>query len=403
MGKLTAIAIKSAKSKGRSYKLTDGGSLYLLVMPSGQKYWRYDYSFNGKRNTLALGVYPEVSILQAREGHLEAKRLLKSGEDPLHARKVEKLSKSLASDNTFSAISAEWFLHHMSDKTLDHGKRTQRLLDRDILPLIGSAKIDSINTIELLALLRTVESRSIDLAHRAKQTLSQIFRYAILTGRAQLDPGSALSGVLKQASTRHRAAITDPKRLGQLLHSIDCYWGTPVVQAALKLSPMLFQRPGEIRRMEWSEVNWQESRWEIPASKMKLRQPHIVPLPVQAIDVLKGLFPLTGKGNYVFPSARGRSQSLSENGVRTALRSMGFENHEITPHGFRATARTLLDEVLRYRLDLIEAQLSHTVRDANGRAYNRTTYIEERTEMMQSWATYLDKLKFDAEIVYERN
>jgi integrase len=399
MGKLTAIAIKSAKPKERGYKLSDGGSLYLLVTKAGQKYWRYDYSFNGKRNTLALGVYPEVSLLKAREAHLEAKQRLKSGEDPIHHRKVENLTKVAASKNTFTSISSEWFEHHMSDKSLDHAKRTQRLLDRDILPVIGPSKIDSINTIELLALLRTVETRSIDLAHRAKQTISQIFKYAILTGRAQLDPCSALSGVLKQAPVSHRAAITDPKRLGQLLHSIDHYWGSPSVQAALKLSPMLFQRPGEIREMEWAEINWQALRWEIPAFKMKLRHPHIVPLPAQAQKILKELNPITGNGRYVFPSARGRSRPLSENGVRTALRSMGFENHEVTPHGFRATARTLLDEVLRYRLDLIEAQLSHSVRDSNGRAYNRTSFIEERIEMMQAWADYLDKLKAEAKVV----
>lgn len=393
MGKLTAIAIKTAKPKDKSYKLSDGGSLYLLVTQVGQKYWRYDYSFNGKRKTLALGVYPEVSLLQAREAHLEAKHLLKYGEDPLHNRKVENLSKAVASSNTFASISAEWFQHHMSDKSIDHGKRTRRLLDRDVLPVIGSSRIDAINTIELLSLLRAVETRSIDLAHRAKQTISQIFKYAILTGRAQLDPCSALSGVLKQAPVTHRAAITDSKRLGQLLLSIDHYWGSPSVQAALKLSPMLFQRPGEMRMMEWSEINWQASRWEIPASKMKLRHPHIVPLPSQAQEVLMDLHPITGNGSFVFPSARGRSRPLSENGVRTALRSMGFENHEVTPHGFRATARTLLDEVLRFRLDLIEAQLSHTVRDSNGRAYNRTSYIEERIEMMQAWADYLDELK----------
>jgi integrase len=280
----------------------------------------------------------------------------------------------------------------MEDKSEGHKVRSRRLLERDIYPVLGSSIIDSISAVEVLAVLRAIEKRSVDLAHRAKQICSQIFRYGVITGWLVNDPCISLTGALKAVKTQHRAAITDPIELGGLLRAIDGYVGSPVVRAALKLSPMLFQRPGEIRHMEWDEINWDESRWELPASKMKMRLPHIVPLPSQAIEILKYLEPLTGKGKYVFPSARGWSRPLSENGVRTALRSLGYENEQVTPHGFRATARTLLDEALRCRVEIIEAQLAHAVKDANGRAYNRTSFLEERTEMMQLWADYLDRL-----------
>ena len=392
MGKLTALQIKSAKSKGRQGKLTDGGGLYLLVMPNGSKYWRYDYRYLDKRKTLPLGVYPDVSLSDARDLHAEARQKVKSGIDPTHERKVAKLTKGMASENTFKAIAEEWFVRQMENKSDGHKARARRLLEKDLYPSLGHFAIDAITPIEVLAALRKIESRSVDLAHRAKQTCSLIFKYAIVTSRLINDPAQSLTGALKIAQTVHRAAIVDPGELGTLLRAIDEYVGSPIVCAALKLSPILFQRPGEIRHMEWSEINWEDSRWEIPAEKMKMRQPHIVPLPDQAIRELKALHPLTGNGKYVFPSARGRSRPLSDNGVRVALRSMGFDKEQITPHGFRATARTILDERLRFRVDVIEAQLAHAVKDANGRAYNRTTFLEERTEMMQAWADYLDSL-----------
>ena len=393
MGKLTALQVKSAKPKEKQGKLTDGGGLYLLVMPNGSKYWRYDYRYLDKRKTLPLGVYPDVSLSDARDLHAEARQKVKSGIDPTHERKVAKLTKGMVSENTFKAIAEEWFVRQMENKSDGHKARARRLLEKDLYPSLGHFAIDAITPIEVLAALRKIESRSVDLAHRAKQTCSLIFKYAIVTSRLINDPAQSLTGALKIAQTVHRAAIVDPGELGTLLRAIDEYVGSPIVCAALKLSPILFQRPGEIRHMEWSEINWEDSRWEIPAEKMKMRQPHIVPLPDQSIRELKALHPLTGNGKYVFPSARGRSRPLSDNGVRVALRSMGFDKEQITPHGFRATARTILDERLRFRVDVIEAQLAHTVKDANGRAYNRTTFLEERTEMMQAWADYLDSLK----------
>jgi len=334
-----------------------------------------------------------VSLSDARDLHAEARQKVKSGIDPTHERKVAKLTKGMASENTFKAIAEEWFVRQMENKSDGHKARARRLLEKDLYPSLGHFAIDAITPIEVLAALRKIESRSVDLAHRAKQTCSLIFKYAIVTSRLINDPAQSLTGALKIAQTVHRAAIVDPGELGTLLRAIDEYVGSPIVCAALKLSPILFQRPGEIRHMEWSEINWEDSRWEIPAEKMKMRQPHIVPLPDQAIRELKALHPLTGNGKYVFPSARGRSRPLSDNGVRVALRSMGFDKEQITPHGFRATARTILDERLRFRVDVIEAQLAHAVKDANGRAYNRTTFLEERTEMMQAWADYLDSLK----------
>jgi integrase len=392
MGKLTALQVKSAKPKDKQYKLTDGGGLYLLVMPNGSKYWRYDYRFV-KRKTLSLGVYPELSLSEARNLHAEAKQKVKNGIDPTHERKVTRLMKDMSSENTFKAIAEEWFVRQMENKSEGHKARTRRLLEKDLYPSLGHFAIDAIMPIEVLAALRTIETRSVDLAHRALQTCSLIFKYAIVTSRLINDPTQSLSGAIKTAQTVHRAAIVEPVELGALLRAIDEYVGSPIVCAALKLSPILFQRPGEIRHMEWSEINWEDFRWEIPAEKMKMRQPHIVPLPHQAITTLKAIHSLTGNGKYVFPSARGRSRPLSDNGVRVALRSMGFDKEQITPHGFRATARTILDERLRYRVDVIEAQLAHSVKDVNGRAYNRTTFLEERTEMMQAWADYLDKLK----------
>ena len=234
------------------------------------------------------------------------------------------------------------------------------------------------------------------MAHRAKQTAGQVFRYAVATGRAERDPSGDLRGALKTKTKKHYAAITDPAEVARLLLAIDAFQGTSTVKAALQLSPLLFQRPGEIRGMEWAEINWEEERWEIPADKMKIRQPHIVPLCTQSIDLLKGLHRLTGRGRYVFPSARGASRCLSENGVRSALRTMGYDNDTMTPHGFRAMARTIMDEVLNYRVDWIEQQLAHAVRDANGRAYNRTAHLPQRKDMMQGWADYLDNLKAQA-------
>jgi len=397
LGKLTATGIKQVKPAGKAMKMADGDGLYLLVKPNGLKYWRYDYRYNDKRKTLSIGVYPDLSLADARKAHQSARQQLLDGTDPAEAKRIEKLTKHLSDAESFEAVALEWFDRHMEDKSHSHKDRTGRLLKNDLYPYLGSRPIADITPPELLAVLRRIEGRgAIDMAHRAKQTASLIFRYAVATGRAERDPSQDITGALKTKRTKHHAAIIEPKEVGRLMVAIDGFQGTAVVMAALKISPYLLQRPNEIRNMEWTEINWEESRWEIPAEKMKMREPHIVPLSKQALEILRDIERLTGRGRYVFPSARGASRPLSDNGVRTALRTIGYSNEQMTPHGFRAMARTLLDEVLRYRVDYIEAQLAHAVKDVNGRAYNRTTHIEERRHMMQAWADYLDQLKVEA-------
>lgn len=394
MGKLTATEVKQAKPTDKVRKITDGAGLYLQIHPNGAKYWRYDYRYAGKRKTLALGVYPETPLKEAREKHQAAREKLGRGIDPSEERKVEKFTRHLAAAESFEAVAREWFNTKMHTRSKSHQDRTMRALEKDLFPVLGNRPIKNITAPELLGALRRIEDRgAVETAHRTKQTAGQVFRYAVATGRAERDPSGDLKGALKNPSKKHLAAITDPSSVGQLLKAIDGFQGTAVVRAALRISPLLFQRPGEIRAMEWSEIDWEANRWEIPADKMKMRQPHIVPLSRQAAEILQELHPLTGRGKYVFPSARGASRCLSENGVRTALRTLGYDNDTMTPHGFRAMARTLLDEVLGFRVDWIEHQLAHAVRDPNGRAYNRAAHLEGRTKMMQAWADYLDQLR----------
>lgn len=398
MHKLTAAAIKNAKPESKPRKLADGGGLYLLIDRKGSKYWRYDYRYLGKRKTLALGVYPEITLKEAREAHYEARRQLGQGIDPGEVRKVEKQTRHLAAADSFEAIGREWFNQVMDDKSESYRDRTGRILEKDLYPYLGNRPIASITPPEILAVLHRIERRgAVDIAHRATQAAGLVFRYAVATGRAERDPTGDLKGALKPKNKKHHAAITEPTEVGRLLMVMDTFQGTAVVNAALRLSALLFQRPGEIRSMEWAEINWEAQRWELPAEKMKMRLPHIVPLSRQALEILGELNRLTGRGRYVFPSARGASRAMSDNAVRTALRTIGYTNDQMTAHGFRAMARTLLDEVLGYRVDWIEHQLAHAVKDPNGRAYNRTSHLEGRVEMMQAWADYLDQLRQDAE------
>jgi integrase len=399
VSKLTALVVKSAKPKdGKAYKLQDGGGMYLLVNKSGHRYWRYDYRYAGKRKTLALGVFPDISLAAARTAHQIARKQLGAGRDPGEVKKVERITRHLAAADSFELVAREWYGQYIADKSDSYRVRTLRILEKDLFPYLGSRPISSITPPELLAVLRRIEARdAVDMAHRAKQTSSLVFRYAVVTGRAERDPSQDITGALKSRKKKHHAAITDPAEVGALLLDIDGYQGRQVVKAALQISPLLFQRPGEIRHMEWAEINWDEARWEIPAEKMKMRLPHIVPLSSQVLELLERMKPISGhRSKYVFPSERGASRPLSENGVRVALRTLGYGNDQMTPHGFRAMARTILDEVLGYRVEWIEAQLAHSVRDANGRAYNRTTYLNDRRAMMQAWADYLDTLRAQA-------
>jgi len=391
MQKLTATAVKQAKTKTKPYKLADGGGLYLHLKTAG-KYWRYKYRYAGKEKLLALGTYPEISLADARKLHLEARENLANGIDPSAHKKATSAATHAALANSFEALAIEWSKTR-SKKSESTEKRQNALLKKDLLPYLGNRPIADIKAPELLKVLRKIESRgAIESAHRAKRLSGQIFRYAVATGRAERDPSVDLRDALTQPTRTHFNSITEPAEVGPLIAAINNYQATPVVMAALKLTPLLFCRPGELRHLEWTEVNFAESRIELPASRMKMKEPHIIPLASQSIAILKELQPITGRGKYVFPSARGSSRPLSENGVRTALRTLGYTNDQISPHGFRAMARTILDEVLNFPVDWIEHQLAHSVKDANGRAYNRTKHLPQRRTMMQAWANYLDDL-----------
>ena len=391
--KLTASQVKAAKPAIKAYKLSDGRGLYLLVQPNGAKYWRLKYRFGRKEKLLAIGVYPDVSLAQARAACDEAKVLLRDNRDPSSVKQLRKNFLVQQSNDTFEAIATEWFEQKMVAMSVGYKARTWRLLENDLFPSIGKRPIAELTAIQLLEALQTIERRTVYIAHRAKQTSSQIFRYAISTGRTDRDIASDLTGALRPRTVKHAATLLDPNLIGQLLRSIDAYSGSMVVRGALQLSPLLFVRPGELRTMEWQEIDWKKRRWEIPSSKMKMREAHIVPLAKQSLEVLAQMEPLTGRGSYVFPSARKGGRPLSDNGVRTALRSMGYSNEQISPHGFRAMARTLLDEELGFPVDHIEQQLAHAVKDPLGRAYNRTKHLDERAKMMQRWADYLYRLK----------
>ena len=389
---ITVAQVKQAKSKDQPYKLTDSKSLYLLIHPNGSKYWRMDYRFEGKRKTFAIGVYPEISLASARDSRDEARLKIRDGTDPSSERRIKKATKEGAVD--FRSVALDWFEKKMTDKSDRHRQRTMSIFTRDLFPKLGHRPIHEIAATELLAAIRKIEDRNaLEIAHRARTIAGQVFRYGIAAGLCERDVSADLKGALRdKPPTKHRAAITEPEELSHLIVAINGYQGTPVVCAALRLSALLFQRPGEIRHMEWAEIDWGKERWCIPGRKMKEKRDHIVPLSKQALVVLKDIHALTGRGVYVFPSQRGPSRPLSDNGVRTALRTMGFDNETMDAHGFRATARTILDEVLNFRVDYIEHQLSHAVKDPTGRAYNRTKYLPERVEMMQAWADYLDNL-----------
>jgi integrase len=388
------MEVKNAKPRERTYKLSDEKGMYLEVTRKGHRYWRLKYRFGGKEKKLSLGVYPDVSLSQAREMREQARAQLSDGIDPCVAKKASKLQGAKGEPNSFRVIALEWFDIKMGGKSRSYRERSWRALENNLFPDIGDRPITQITVPELLVPLRKVEERgAIEMAKRTKQVAGLVFRYAIATGRAERDISRDIGDALRPSVKKHYASITDPKRVGRLMVAIDGYDGTPSVKSALKLSPLLFTRPGEIRHMEWSEINWDESRWEIPAAKMKMRQDHIVPLATQALAILKAQQAITGDGKYVHPSPRGKQRPLSDNGVRTALRTMGYGNDDMTAHGFRAMARTMLDEILEYPHAHIELQLAHKPPGALGAAYNRSSYLKQRMVMMQVWADYLDGLK----------
>jgi integrase len=396
---LTDIQVKNIKPQGKKFSQFDGGGLFLLVTPTGGKLWRFKYRYDGRSKLLALGTYPEVTLADARTKRDEARKQVAKGIDPGAVRKTQK-QMMLQEKETFEAAALEWHRAFISTWTTRHAQTILSRLKHDLIPWLGSRPINEIKAPELLSVLRRAESRgALELAHRLRAISGQVFRYAVATGKAERDPSADLRGALPPPKVKHHAAITDPKEVASLLKALEAYQGGFVVKCALRLAPLLFVRPGELRHAEWTEIDLDEAVWSIPAHKMKMKQAHIVPLCSQAIVILRDLHEYTGAGRYVFPSVRTHARPMSENTVNAALRHAGYDKDTMTGHGFRAMARTILDEILHIRPDYIEHQLAHAVRDPNGRAYNRTAHLEERRKMMQTWADYLDGLKAGAMIV----
>jgi integrase len=405
---LTDVAIRNAKPQDKDLRLSDGSGLYLLIKTNGAKWWRFDYTINRVRKTLSVGVYPAVTLVDARRKANEARSTVANGTDPSDVRKSNKAKQQVNIENqkrieeglpaldSFEHIALEWFDKMMQNKTENYKSRVLSALKRDTFPWIGSRPIAEIKATELLEVIQRIESRNaIETAHRMLQTCSQIFRYAQATGRAENDITQALKGALAPVINNNFAAMTDPQHVAPLLRAIDNYSGSFVVKCALQIAPMVFVRPGELRQAEWGHIDIANKEWRYLVTKTKT--PHIVPLSTQAIKILESIYPVTGHGRFVFQSARtpNGSRAMSDVALLAALRRMGFDKSEMSVHGFRAMARTILDEVLGFRPDFIEHQLAHAVKDPNGRADNRTAHLEERRKMMQAWADYLDNLKTD--------
>ncbi|MBK1655290.1 tyrosine-type recombinase/integrase [Allochromatium vinosum] len=394
---LTDAKIRNAKPGEKPIKLFDERGLYLEVAPSGGKWWRFKYQFEGKDRRISLGVYPEIGLKEARDRRDEARKQLAEGIDPSAHRKATKAARAQANANSFEVVAREW-LGKQTQWTPEHAERTARRLEAHVFPWLGTRPVGSITPPELLAVLRRVESRGIlDTAHRTLQNCGAVFRYAVATGRAERDPSGDLRGALAQAKGGHFPAVTEPDRVAELLRMIDGYQGTPAVTAALRLAPLVFVRPGELRQARWADIDLDAAEWRYTVTKTKT--PHIVPLSTQAVAILRELEPITSRSAYVFPSARGADRPMSDNAILAALRRLGIPKDEMSGHGFRAMARTILDEVLGFRPDFIEHQLAHAVRDTNGRAYNRTSHLEARRLMMQGWADYLDGIKQGAKVI----
>ena len=397
---LTDTAIRNAKPAEKARKMFDGGGLYLEVAPRGGKWWRLKYRFGGKEKRLSLGVYPAVSLKDARERRDDARKLLANDIDPSENRKAKNAAKVERASNSFKVVAREWFAKHSANWSANHADRIIRRLERDIFPWIGGNPIADITTTQLLEVIRRIEQRgALETSHRALGNCGQVFRYAVATGRAERDPSGDLRGALPPVKGTHFASITEPKQVAELLGALDRYEGTLTVRCALRIAPLVFVRPGELRHAQWADIDLDAAAWSYTVTKTNTQ--HIVPLSQQALDILLELRPLTGNGRYVFPSARNPKgdKPMSDNAILSAMRSMGINKDEMSGHGFRAMARTILDEVLGFRPDYIEHQLAHAVRDPNGRAYNRTAHLPERRKMMQDWADYLDSLKAGAETI----
>ena len=393
---ITHVAIVNAKPREKPYRLFDGRGLYLEVSRSGGRWWRFKYRFQGREKRMSLGVFPEVSIKEARDALDEARRQLRAGLDPVEESKKRK--KGVAPDgspngDTFETVAREWFAKHSPAWAPGHGDKIIRRLELNVFPWLGKRPIAGIKPLELLGVIQRIEQRGAhETAHRALQNCGRVFRYAVATGKAERDITRDLLGALAPVVERHHASIVEPQAVGTLLRDIDGYAGSFVTRCALRLAPLVFVRPGELRMAEWSEFNLDEGEWRIPAARMKMRAPHFVPLSTQAVEILRELHPLTGDGKFVFPGEANRHRPMSNNTVNSALRRLGYSKREMTGHGFRSMASTLLNEQ-GWHPDAIERQLAHQEQNEIRVAYNYAKHLPERRKMMQAWADYLDSLR----------
>ena len=398
---LTDTFVRQVKHSGTPAgdKHTDGQGLFLLVKAPG-KYWRLSYRHDGKQKTLALGVYPAVSLAKARQRRTDARALLADGIDPGQAKRDDKQAKAIAAAHTFETVAWTWLEKTAATRATTTQAKVTNWLQKDVFPYIGNMPVSTIRPLDVLATVQKMEARgAIVSAHSVKQLCGQILRYGVATGLVDRDVTADLKGALSVVPQIHYAAITEPRQAGELMRSIFEYTGHPYAVAALKLSPLVFVRPGELRSAEWVEIDLDAAEWRIPGIKMKMKIDHLVPLSTQAVEILRSLHAMTGHGKYVFPSIRTGERCMSENTINAALRGMGYSKEMMTGHGFRAMARTIMDEVMGERVDLIEHQLAHAVKDPNGRAYNRTAHLPARRQMMQRWADYLNKLRIGADLV----
>ena len=395
---LTDTAIRNAKPGEKPYPIRDEKSLYLIINPSGSKWWRWDYRFAGKRKTLSMGVYPDVGLKAARDKRDEARRLVADGIDPGENRKIQKAALLERAENSFEVVAREWYAKFSPNWAVSHSSKIIRRFEREVFPWLGGRPIAEINAPELLRTIKRIENRGIlETAHRTLQNCGQVFRYAVAHGLCERDPSGDLRGALPPVKGRHFAAIVDPDGVAKLLRSFDDFNGSFIVLCALKLAPLLFVRPGELRQAEWAQIDLEAGEWRYTVTKTDTA--HLVPLASQAVAILRELQPLTGHRRYVF-AGRNPQQPMSENTVNAALRRLGYDTQkDITGHGFRAMARTILHEELHFEPAVIEHQLAHSVPDALGTAYNRTKFLKERKVMMQVWADYLDKLRAGAAVI----
>ena len=390
---LTDTAIRAIKPTSKTAKYFDGGGLYLEVAPSGGKWWRLKYRFQGKEKRISLGTYPTIGLKEARERREDTKKILANGIDPSAQRQAIKASITSIDQDSFEVVTREWFDKHVVNLAPSYSKKVRSLFERQIFPVLGAKPIAEVEPTDVLSAARHVEQTgAIETAHRLIQICGQVFRYAIATGRTKYDVSTGLHAALPKVNVKHMATLTDKKRIGQLLRAIDAYGGFFPVRCALKLAPLLFVRPGELQKAEWAEFDLPAAEWRLPASKMKMRQRHIVPLSSQALSILAELQPYTGNGQFLFPSIRTTTKPIALESMLVAIRSMGFTQDEMTMHGFRGMASTLLNE-MGYNRDWIERQLAHGERDHVRAAYNYAEHLPERRRMMQEWADYLDGLK----------